>query len=148
MIWFEPQLSTYWSIIFGQNSVIQAILFWVALESEKCTPYSKHHYTWLKCLIYLLDLKQCQVILGDFCSRHKVRSKQIQFLKSKLKVSKSRKQFFQKTNDTILSIFSTQNSEFGSFFGMIEETIICFWDWPFVRWLISLILMMSVSKRI
>ena len=75
LIWFGPQFWSIniksrliWIMIFRQNSVIQAILFWVALESEKCTPYSKHHYTWLKCLIYLLDLKQCQDILGDFYS--------------------------------------------------------------------------------
>ena len=35
-------------------------------RKRKCAPYSKHHYTWLTCLIYLLDLEQCQDILGDF----------------------------------------------------------------------------------
>ena len=77
LIWFEPQLNyllkhryfkslKIWIIIFGQNSVIQAILFWVALESENVPLIpSTTTYTWLTCLIYLLDLEQCQDILED-----------------------------------------------------------------------------------
>ena len=53
-----------------------------------------------------------------------------------VKVSKSRKQFIygllnshkKRTKLTILSIFFTQDSEFCSFLGIIEKTIICLGD--------------------
>ena len=58
-----------------------------------------------------------------------------------LKVSKSRKQFMvasilpkKRTKLTILSIFSTEDSELCSFFGRIEETIMYFRDYLTFNW--------------
>ena len=55
------------------------------------------------------------------------------FVLTLLKVSKSRKQFivssiFPKNEQNSLSFFFTQDSEFCSFFGRIEDTIIFFRD--------------------
>ena len=64
-----------------------------------------------------------------------------------LKVSKYQKQFYvlpnfpkKQTKLTILSIFFTQDSEFRSFFGRIEESINCFRDLLTLRWRNSWIL--------
>ena len=125
--WFLGHLFRIWflSNFVPGTAIFGPIRGWIFVQKYK---FSKTNPLWHQ----ILQLQKVVVRTHSFFEICDL----LLFRESQLKVSKSRKQFMvssifskKQRKITILSTFSTQNSEFCLSFGKIEETIIV---WPLV----------------